>query len=137
MFRFFSRHSDKSILFFRLAVAMVFVFHGYNKLFAPGGPEQFSGYLNQLGFPMAKWMAYLAGGAEFFGGIMIGLGLFARIASLFLLVTMAVAVCVHRHDNYQNMEFAAHMLVLSVATLFSGSGKYSLESLVKKHGDGS
>ncbi len=135
MFKFFSRYSDFSILFFRFGIAMVFIFHGYGKLFSPGGLEQFSGYLNQLGFPLPKLMAYLAGGAEFFGGIMIALGLFARLASLFLIITMAVAVFVHRNDGYSGMEFAVHMLVLSVATLFSGSGKYSLESLVKKHGD--
>ncbi len=135
MLKFFSRHSDWSILFFRLGIAMVFIYHGYGKLFVPGGLEQFSGYLNQLGFPLSKLMAYLAGGAEFFGGIMIALGLFARVASLFLIITMTTAVFVHRNDGYSGMEFAVHMLVLSVGTLFSGSGKYSLESLVKKHGD--
>jgi putative oxidoreductase len=135
MLKFFSRHSDWSILFFRIGIAMVFIYHGYGKLFAPGGLDQFTGFLNQLGFPLPKIMAYLAGGAEFFGGIMIGVGLFARVASLFIIITMMVAVFVHRNDGYAGMEFAVHMLVLSIGTLFSGSGKYSLESLVKRHGD--
>jgi putative oxidoreductase len=136
MFRFFQKYSHVSVFFLRMGVAMIFVYHGYNKLFGPGAPQKMIDYLTKIGFPFPVGCAYLAGGVEFFGGIMIGLGLLTRQASFGVIIVMLVAVFfVHRGDPYREMEHAVQMLVLSIGTLYSGSGSFSLENLVKKHGD--
>ena len=136
MFRFFQQHSQKGILFLRLGKALVFVYHGYMKLWAPGGTGRAMDAFAAWGIPLPQISVYLSGGAEFFGGVMIGLGLLTRQASLFLIIDMLVAIFVaHRNDPYGQTEHAIQMLVLSIGTLFSGSGPWSLESLVKKHGD--
>lgn len=136
MLRFFQKYSHVSVFFLRLGVAMVFIFHGYNKLFGPGAPQKMVDYLSRIGMPLPTALAYMAGGAEFFGGIMVGLGLLTRQASLFLIIMMLIAIFfVHRNDPYREMEHAVQMLVLSIGTLYSGSGSFSLENLVKKHGD--
>jgi putative oxidoreductase len=136
MFRFFQKYSHVNVFFLRLGVAMVFVFDGYNRLFGPGSPHKMIDYLTRIGMPLPTVGAYLAGGIEFFGGIMIGLGLLTRQASFCVILVMLVAIFfVHRNDPYREMEHAVQMLVLSIGTLYSGSGSFSLENLVKKHGD--
>ncbi|MBX7150109.1 DoxX family protein [bacterium] len=136
MFKFFARNSHAAIFFFRLGVGIVFIYRGYLKLFAAGAPQSAANYMAQIGIPFPTVAAYLSGGAEFFGGIMVLLGLLTRQASLFLIFNMIVAITVaHRNDSYRAMEHAVQMLILSVGTLYSGSGSFSLESLVKKHGD--
>ena len=136
MFRFFQKYNHVSIFFLRMGVAMVFVYHGYHKLFGSGAPQKMIEYLTRIGMPLPTVGAYLAGGVEFFGGIMIGLGLLTRQASLLVIVVMLVAIFfVQRNDPYREVEHAVQMLVLSIGTLYSGSGSFSLENLVKKHGD--
>lgn len=136
MFSFFQRHAHIAVLFLRLGTGTVFIYHGYSKIFASGGIERFTGYLTSLGFPLPSILAYTSGGVEFFGGCMLALGLLTRQASLLLIINMLVAVFIaHRHDAYPQKEHAIQMLVLSIGTLYSGSGAFSLENLVKKHGD--
>lgn len=119
-----------------MGAAMVFVYHGYLKLWAPGAPQRAMDAFAAWGIPFPQVTVYLSGGVEFFGGLMVGLGLLTRQASVLLIINMLVAVFVaHRNDSYRVMEHAVQMLVLAVGTTFSGSGSWSLESLVKKHGD--
>lgn len=135
MFQFLAKNSHVNVLFLRLGVSLVFVYRGYNKLFGIG-PVKTAQYFDSVGIPLASVAVYVSGSVEFFGGLMVGLGLLTRQASLFLLLNMAVAIFVaHRADSYPAMEHAIQMAILSVATLFSGSGRWSLESLVRKHGD--
>jgi putative oxidoreductase len=138
MFRFFQQNSHLAILFLRLGIAIIFVMHGYRELYAPGGHAETTRYFGELGIPLPEVSAYVSAGAEFFGGCMIGLGLLTRVASLVLILNMLVAIVVVglvRHQPFYEWRDAVQMMILSVATLFSGSGTWSLESLVKKHGD--
>ena len=61
-----------ALLFLRLALGMIFIFHGYPKLFTH--PQQTAEAFAKMGFP--GYFAYLAGVFEFFGGIMLLVGLF-------------------------------------------------------------
>lgn len=82
-------------LFPRLTLGVMFTLHGAQKLFGAFGGDGiggFSGSLAGLGIPFPQMSAYLAAGSEFFGGILLILGLFTRVAALFLLVTMGVAI---------------------------------------------
>ncbi len=135
MFQFLSRNSHLSVLFLRIATSMVFVYRGYGKLFG-AGPAKTAQYFDSIGIPFASAAAYVSGSIEFFGGLMVGLGLLTRQASLLLLVNVLVAVFIaHRGQPYAAKEHAVQMAMLAVGTLFSGSGRWSLESLVRKHGD--
>ncbi len=82
-------------LFLRLALGIMFTAHGSQKLFGAFGGhgiQEFAGSLQQMGIPYPQISAYLAGGSEFFGGILLILGLCTRVASVFLLITMLVAI---------------------------------------------
>lgn len=82
-------------IFLRLALGIMFTFHGSQKLFGAFGGHGIQGFtegLAKMGIPFPQVSAYLAGGSEFFGGILLILGLLTRLATIPLLVVMSVAI---------------------------------------------
>jgi len=77
-------------------------------------------------------MALMAGSAEFFGGILLILGLLTRPSSLVLAITMIVAIfAVHfEHGLFMSnngYEFALSLLAITVALIFQGGGSFSID----------
>jgi putative oxidoreductase len=86
-----------------------------------------------LGMPFPSLMAYLAKGAEFFGGLFFALGLLTRFVSIPLVITMAVAAFVAHHGQITGEgEHAFLFLLIFTAFFFIGSGKWSVDYLLKK-----
>jgi putative oxidoreductase len=86
-----------------------------------------------LRLPFPFLMAYLAKGSEFFGGIMLAVGLFTRFASIPLAITMAVAAFGAHHGQITGEgEHAFLFLLIFVAFFFIGSGKWSIDYLLKR-----
>ncbi|MBK9156097.1 MAG: DoxX family protein [Chloracidobacterium sp.] len=86
-----------------------------------------------MGFPAPSFFAWAAGLSEFAGGIFLALGLFTRISSLFIAVTMLVAlVGVHAADPFNVQEKAFLFLFIAIAFLLKGSGDWSLDSFLRK-----
>ncbi|HTX13755.1 MAG TPA: DoxX family protein [Candidatus Baltobacteraceae bacterium] len=77
-----------ALLLLRVALGVVFIYHGYPKLF--GHTRQTMDAFGHMGFP--PYFAYLAGVIEFFGGCLLIIGLFTRIAGLLIAGEMAVAL---------------------------------------------
>jgi putative oxidoreductase len=66
--------------------------------------------------------------AEFFCAILIMIGLFTRTALVFSAITMAVAAFLaHSGDPFGKKELALIYLVISIALIFTGPGKYALD----------
>jgi putative oxidoreductase len=125
----------------RLALGSVFVGHGAQKLFGWWGGHGFQAtaqfFENQLGLKPGVLHAALAGGGEFFGGILILLGLATRLAAAQAAVIMAVAIwTVHRNAFFapQGMEFPLTLLLVGVALVFTGGGALSLDAHLAKRG---
>jgi putative oxidoreductase len=120
-----------ALLLLRLALGVIFAFHGYPKLFTHT-QETMQGFMH-MGFP--AYFAYIAGVIEFFGGSLLIVGLFTRVAGLFLAGEMAVAlVKVHgilsnpmKVDAYQ-FPLAMAVGAFTLATL--GAGLISLDQAV-------
>ena len=71
--------------------------------------------------------------AEFLGSIFIMLGVATRMASLALIFTMVVAVfMVHADDPFARKELGLLYMLVYIVLLIMGSGKYSLDKLVRK-----
>jgi len=86
-----------------------------------------------MGMPFPSLMAYLAKGTEFFGGLFFMLGLFTRFVSIPLAITMAVAAFIAHHGQITgDGEHAFLFLLIFVAFFFIGSGKWSVDYLLKK-----
>jgi putative oxidoreductase len=75
----------------RLMLGFGFLLHGYPKLFTGEGNESFAGMLSGLGVPAPGLNAYLLGGFEFFGGILLLLGVAVRVVSSLSTINMLVA----------------------------------------------
>ena len=119
-----------------LGLTIVRIFAGI--IIIPFGMEMFdaeamSGYtkwLTDIGIPLPGFMAYVGKVAELVGGIFLILGLLTRLASVFLMITMAVITFVMSSGSITDMTFL--LLLLFAVYLFAGGGKYSVDALIGK-----
>ena len=77
-------------LILRVVLGVLFVAHGYPKLFKNFG--QFAGWLDSMGFKPGKFWALVAGVVEFFGGILLVLGLWVQVVGILIAIHMLVAM---------------------------------------------
>lgn len=123
----------------RLGAGVVFAAHGAQKLFGWFGGYGLSAtgdWMASIGLQPGVLMAALAGGAEFFGGLLLIAGLLVRPAALVLAVTMLVAiVTVHLGNGLfmanNGYEFGLALLVISVALAIRGAGSWSVDSALQ------
>ncbi len=119
---------DSALLIIRIAVAMVFLYHGSAILFGTfggPGPQKFAAFMH-----MPAAVGYLVGLAQFAGGLAMLSGVLIRVGAVCISITMLYAVLVvHLPYGFSlpnGMEFALTELLLALALLVSGAGKYSL-----------
>ncbi|MCB1103674.1 MAG: DoxX family protein [Opitutaceae bacterium] len=119
----------------RLVVGVVMAAHGAQKLFGWFGGYGLEGtggfFANQLGLTPGVFWAAMAGGGEFFGGLLLILGLATRFAALTVAITMAVAIItVHSGAFFApaGMEFPLTLLATSLAFLMGGGGALSIDA---------
>lgn len=122
---------DTAILITRIAAAALMLTHGIPKLAGlfSDGPVQFPGL---FGLSPAVSLG-LTVFAEVLCSLFILFGLGTRLAVIPLIITMLVAVLlIHSADPFIKKEPAIHFLLLYVILFFTGSGRYSLDSLIHK-----
>lgn len=116
----------------RLALALIFIFHGYPKLFT--ARAQAYAAFPGMGFPW--YFALIAGLLEFFGGCLLVVGLFTRLTALLFTVEMAVAIWwVHLGGGVlavRNYQLPLILCVASFTLLVIGGGPVSLDRLLFK-----
>jgi putative oxidoreductase len=107
---FLNKHWDAGILFIRIGVGISFGFvYGLMKI--QGGIElwkQIGASMGNIGITFSPvFWGFLASASEFFGGILMLLGLFTRIAASFLAFTMLMAFA-HHIKAMDSWAFAMH-----------------------------
>lgn len=87
-------HADWIVGVARIVLGIIFFAHGGQKMLGwyggPGLASTVRSFAEQLHLPST--LAYLVIGGEFFGGLGLIVGLFSRIAALFIVVTMLGAM---------------------------------------------
>ena len=121
MNRILGRHADRVYAIFRIVVGFLFACHGAQKLFGAFGAQQ----------PPLASLAGLAGIIEFFGGILVMIGLFTSWAAFLASGTMAVAYfMVHQPMGplpYQNKGEAAVLYCFAFLYIAArGAGPWSV-----------
>ena len=127
--------SDAGLLVIRLMLAVVFIFHGGQKLFGWWDGYGFAGTVDlfeQMGLPWPALSAVLAGGAEFFGALVLIIGHGTRLAAVPLIFTMLVGAVV-AHDGFAAAtgggEYAYTLAAVLLGLLLTGPGRFTLGRL--------
>lgn len=118
---------DLGLLIFRLIVGGLMLTHGYGKFMRVlEGNFQFA---NPIGIGEGPSLV-LAAFAEFICALLIMFGLFTRLASIPLIVAMAVAVFItHGGDPLADKEKALLYLAAFIVLFYKGGGRYSLDRM--------
>jgi len=116
-------------------VGLLLAGHGAQKLFGVfggGGLERTTGMFDDIGLRPGWLHAPVAGSAEFVGGLLLALGLFAPFAAAVLIAVMVAAiVTVHGPNGVWNTnrgyEFNLVMATAGFALAGIGAGNWSLD----------
>jgi putative oxidoreductase len=101
-------------LIMRLIVGYVFMMSGWGKL---NNLPQITENFTEWGIIFPKIMTPFVSGVEFFGGIMLILGLFTRIPAAMLAFTMLVAI---KSAKWEAVDSLETLLGFEEATYFAG-----------------
>ncbi len=121
-------------LFARIVVGWVFMWSGWEKLNAlPFITKNFA----EWHIPFPQIMAPFVSGVEFFGGLLLLLGLFTRIAAVPLVIVMIVAIISAKWDQVDSLETLLGFEEVSYMALFgwlavAGPGPISLDYLLQR-----
>lgn len=135
--------TDLAALVLRVAAGLIFIPHGWSKVFGAQGVSGFAQDLPSYGVP--AFLGYAAAYSELAGGALLILGLLTRIDAFLLACTMFVAAFVVQlpdalrdPENMGNRFFGAiraietplALFVICVALMLLGGGRFALDALV-------
>ncbi len=127
-----------SPIILRFALGVIFFAHGSQKLLGWFGGSGFDATLQffqqQLGIPPA--LAAISIFVEFFGGLLVLLGLFTRVSAALIAINMAVAmVTVHLSKGFfiagGGFEYVFALLFMSLYLAINGAGELSVDRFLK------
>ena len=119
---------DAALLIFRATLGLIFVAHGWQKLFMDG-PVETAGKLSAVGIPQAKLSAYIVGGGELLGGALLVVG---------LLTTLAAGALYFVHLNSGlfiadgGFEYVLVLIVSLLMIVVFGSGRASIDGVLSR-----
>ena len=136
----FDSNGGYASLILRVPVGLTLAAHGAQKLFGWFGGYGLEGtgqWMASLGLEPGYLMALMAGGAEFFGGLALVLGLLTRPAALVTAFAMLIAIfAVHIGNGLfmanNGYEFALTLFVVTLALAIQGAGRFSLDKVLLK-----
>jgi putative oxidoreductase len=119
----------------RVIVGIVFLVHGGQKLFIYGF-HGVAGMMASLGIPLPMISAVVVSLVEFFGGLALVAGLFARWAAALIAIDMVGAIlAVHLKNGFFNpkgFEYPLTLLAACIALLLAGAGAASFDGALAK-----
>lgn len=131
-----SKSQDIGFLFLRLFVGLALCTF-FEKFFPKNGiwgpQEWFIQDTANMGFPFPAFFAWIAALYEFFGGILLILGLFTRPAAILnVFVTFTATFIYHKGDIIGSGLLSFFFMIMCICILLFGAGKFSLEYLITK-----
>ena len=133
---------DAAALLLRVAAGLIFIPHGFSKVFGAGGPAAFAHDMPSFGIP--AFFGYAAAYSEFFCALLLIVGLLTRLDAFLLTCTMFVAVFVVQLPDalkdpdaagnrlfavLHGIELPLALFAITAGILMIGPGRFSLDSL--------
>lgn len=133
MVKHLEEYSDYGLLPLRIALGIVFIYHGYLKLLGGQFPNEF---FASIGIPLPYFFAIIITVVEFFGGIALLIGLLTRYSAALIAIDMLVALLVvHLPNGFLiqrgGIEFVLVLLGGALTLALMGAGKYSVDDYMK------
>ena len=129
MFTWLNRFQSLGALVMRLVLGTIMVRHGYDKIIPSGALYNFSHMVTHMHLPI--WLGYVSAFTEFFGGMLLIVGLLTRVAAFMTAIDMAVAIIkVHIHGGIMGPNsFALPLALFAIALMlvFTGCGWLGLD----------
>ena len=121
----------------RLTIGLIFVQTGWGKV---TNIQRVVGFFTELGIPAPEIQARLAASAELVCGTLILVGLFTRVATLPLIVTMTVAILTARrgdiHELSDLLGMSEYLTIVVLLWLGAyGAGPLSLDAALARRLD--
>jgi putative oxidoreductase len=136
----FAGAGDWGLLILRLALGIIFAFHGWLKVDPKGpvkGPAGFAVGLKQMGVPLPLFFAWVVVLLETVGAGLLILGLGTRILALGFAIDMLMAIVLVKRKMQKagfmdpqkgGWEFEFALMSAALALLFTGPGAISLDA---------
>lgn len=128
------------ILVARVSLGLFFAVSGYHKLFNPTKHEDLIHLMAEIGLPFPEFMAIFLAAVEFFGGLLLMVGLFSTICAIALTIAMIVAIITVEIDAIipKGIGFLDWMswflylpqvmyVILFVWLMITGPGRFSID----------
>ncbi len=130
------RHKTKWILLLRIAFGLLLWFKGFSFISHTNQLEELIARNNNFK-EQAYWLAGYVAWSHFFGGFMILIGLFTRMAVLIQIPVLIGAIFfVNTAGGLMNIDpqlgLSILVLILLIFFLFEGGGPYSADRFIKR-----
>lgn len=137
------KSTDIAALLLRLAAGLIFLPHGWVKVFGEGGPAAFAADLPGFGLP--SFLGYVAAYAEVFGAGLLIAGFLTRLDAFLLACTMAGAIFAVKLPDVmaelqpdaiklfaivRGIELELALFAMCVALMLTGAGRISLDAVL-------
>lgn len=133
IFSSLSKYKNAGLLIMRIGIGLAMTLHGYPKL--SGGSHKWAELGMALGplgihFLPVFW-GFMAAVSEFFGGILVILGLGFRWACIFIGIVLAVALTgeIKAGGGFSDFSHAYELLVVFLSLFIIGPGRYSVDKI--------
>ena len=130
------KYGDLASLIMRVVLGVIFVWHGYDKIFVKGLPA-ITGFLGTLSFPLPAVFAYILSYGELLAGLLLIIGLFTHWAAKFVAIVALVAFfTVHLKNGFSvgngGYEYVILIFAAAISILANNARKYSVDSMIFK-----
>ncbi|MFS1524820.1 DoxX family protein [Microbulbifer sp. 2304DJ12-6] len=131
------------ILVARVSLGLFFSVSGYNKLFMPERHADLINLMSEIGMPFPEFMALFLAGVEFFGGLLLIVGLLSTLVAIALTIAMIVAIATVEVEHVipkgigplDWMSWFLYLpqvlyIILFLWLMATGPGRYSLDYII-------
>lgn len=126
----YPRRPEVALTVLRLALGIVFIVHGAQKMFVWGHSGTATAF-GHMGVTLPGLAALYSMIVEFFGGVLLVLGLLTPlVAALLALDMLGAIIFVHSKGGFfvpNGIEFTGMLLVGAIAILLGGPGRLALD----------